>query len=185
MIFVSGDFNCPQIKWKDIYPRIPDYVSDFILGNSLIQCNGVPSNVCGNILDLLFVNDESKVDKVAAMDVDFTTDHTVLNFNILLKALEKPSVRRKVFNYRKTDVGKLCALLSDLPYFNTATEVTNIDAAWDTWLQHHNRSVSECVPQVNVRKSNAPPWFDCEVRHVSSKKNNVGKIAKASDLKED
>ena len=31
---------------------------------------------------------------------------------------------------KKTDVGKLCALLSDLPYFNTATDVTDIDAAW-------------------------------------------------------
>ena len=103
MIVVSGDFNCPQIKWNDIYSRIPDYVglSDFMLGNSLIQCNGVPSNVCGNILDLLFVNDESKVDQVAAMDVDFTTDHTVLNFNILLKMSEKPSVSRKVFIYKK------------------------------------------------------------------------------------
>ena len=114
MIFASGDLNCPQIKWKDIYPRIPDYVSDFMLGNSLIQCNGVSSNVCGNILDLLFVNDKSKVDQVAAIDVDFTTDHTVLNFIILLKTSEKPSVSRKVFNYKKTDVGKLCALLSDL-----------------------------------------------------------------------
>ena len=72
-----------------------------MLGNSLIQCNVVPSNVCGNILDLLFVNDESKVDQVAAEDVDFTTDHTVLNFNILLKMSEKPSVSRKVFNYKK------------------------------------------------------------------------------------
>ena len=55
-------------------------------------------NVCGNILDLLFVNDESRVDQVAAMDVDFTADHTVLNFIILLKMSEKPSVSRKVFN---------------------------------------------------------------------------------------
>ena len=55
LIVLSDDFNCPQIKWNDIYPRIPYYVSDFMLGNSLIQCNDVPSNVCGNILDLLFV----------------------------------------------------------------------------------------------------------------------------------
>ena len=47
---------------------------------------------------------------------------------------------------KNPDVEKLCALLSDLPYFNTATDVTNIDAAWDTWLQHYNKSVSECVP---------------------------------------
>ena len=78
-----------------------DFVSDFMLGNSLIQCNGVPSNVCGNILDFLFVNDESNVDQVAAMNVDFTTDHTVLNFNILLKMSETPSVSRKVFKYKK------------------------------------------------------------------------------------
>ena len=76
-------------------------------------------------------------------------------------------------------------MLSDLPYFNTATDFTDIDAAWDTWLQHYNKSVSGCVPQVNVRKSNAPMWFDSEVRHMSSKKNIVWKIAKASDLKED
>ena len=90
----SGDISCPQIKWNDAYPRKPDYVSDFMLGNSLIQCNGVPSNVCGNILDLLFVNDESKVDQVAAMAVDFTTDHIVRNFIIMLS--EKPNVSRKV-----------------------------------------------------------------------------------------
>ena len=41
------------------------------------------------------------MDQVAAMDVDFTTDHAVQNFNILLKMSEKPSVSRKVFNYRK------------------------------------------------------------------------------------
>ena len=79
MIAKSGDISCPQIKWNDVYPRKPDYVSDFMLCNSLIQCNGVPSNVCGNILDLLFVNDESKVDQVAAMVVDFTTDHIIRN----------------------------------------------------------------------------------------------------------
>ena len=52
------------------------------------------------------------------------------------------------------------------PYFNTATYVTDIDAAWDTWLQHYNKSVSECVPLVDVRKSDAPPRFDSEVRHM-------------------
>ena len=110
-------FKCPQIKWNDIYPRIPDYVTDFMLGNSLMQCNSVPpSNVCGNILDVLVL--------------------------------------------KKADVVKVCALLSDLPYFNTATDVTDIDAAWDTWLQHYNTSLSECVPQVSVRESNASLWFD-------------------------
>ena len=78
LIVTSSDFTCPQIKWYDVYPQIPDYVSDFMLGHSLIQCSGVPSNVCGNILDLLFGIDESKVEQVAAMDVDFTTEHTVL-----------------------------------------------------------------------------------------------------------
>ena len=38
------------------------------------------------------------MDQVTARDVDFTTDNTVLNFNILS---EKPSVSRKVFNHKK------------------------------------------------------------------------------------
>ena len=38
---------------------------------------------------------------VTAMDVDFTTDHTVLNFIFLLKISEKRRVSRKVFNYKK------------------------------------------------------------------------------------
>ena len=49
----------------------------------------IHSNVCGHILDLLFVNDGCKVDLVAVMDVDFTNDHTVLNFSTLLKMSEK------------------------------------------------------------------------------------------------
>ena len=45
-----------------------------MLGRLIAQSNGVPSNVCGNILDLLFVNDESEVHHVGAIDVDFITD---------------------------------------------------------------------------------------------------------------
>ena len=36
-------------------------------------------------LDLLFVNDKSNVDQVAAIDVDFTMDHTALNFDIFVE----------------------------------------------------------------------------------------------------
>ena len=47
--------------------------------------------MCGNILDLLFVNEESKVDQMPAMDAYFTTDHTVLSSSILLKPSKKQS----------------------------------------------------------------------------------------------
>ena len=87
------------------------------------------------VIDLLFANDESKVDQVAAMDVNFITDHTVQNLNILLKMCEKPNVSRTVFNNNQADVAKLCVLLSDLPYFNPAADVTDSVAAWDTWLR--------------------------------------------------
>ena len=46
-----------QIKWDDVCPRIPDYISDFMLGNSLpmlARCKHITFNVCGNILDLFF-----------------------------------------------------------------------------------------------------------------------------------
>ena len=36
-----------------------------------------------------------KVAQVAAMEVDFTTDHTVFNCSILLKVSEKPNVHKK------------------------------------------------------------------------------------------
>ena len=140
-----------------MFPRIPSYVSDFMLSSSLPQCNTIPSNTAGNILDLLFINDESKVDKVTTVDVDFTTDHTVLSFNIMLKMAEKPDIHREVFNYKKTNVPKLCSLLKKLPRFLPAADVPDIDKAWEMWLQHYNNAVSECVPKVLVRKSNAPP----------------------------
>ena len=49
------------------------------------------------------------------MDVDFTTDLTVLNISILLKIPEKPNVHRKVFYSKKPDASKLRTLLSNLP----------------------------------------------------------------------
>ena len=63
------------------------------------------------------------------MDVDFTTDHTVLNFIILLKMPKKANVQRKVFYSKKPDASKLRTLLSNLPYFNPSVDVTDIDAA--------------------------------------------------------
>ena len=58
------------------------------------------------------------------MDVDFTTDHTVLNFNILLKMSEKPSVSRKVFNYKKTDVENLMRLRGSTPKLDICVEIS-------------------------------------------------------------
>ena len=43
----------------------------------------------------VFVSNAFKVAQVAAMEVDFTTDHTVFNCSILLKVSEKPNVHKK------------------------------------------------------------------------------------------
>ena len=54
------------------------------------------------------------------------------------------------------------------------TDSIDVDVAWVSWLQCYDEAVKACVPEITIRKSNLPLWFDSEVRLLKIKKNKLG-----------
>ena len=53
------------------------------------------------------------------------------------------------------------------------TDKIDVDIAWLSWLQFYDDTVKACVPEITIRKSNLPPWFNSEVRRLKIKKKQA------------
>ena len=74
---------------------------DVINQFSFQQLNTEPSNVKGNMLDLVFINAPELFSSINEYLVDISSHHKVLNFSISLPNLSSDKCDiRKVFNYK-------------------------------------------------------------------------------------
>ena len=53
------------------------------------------------------------------------------------------------------------------------TDNIDVDLAWESWLQSYDDVVKACAPDITVRKSNLPPWFNSAVRCLKIKKKQA------------
>ena len=76
---------------------------DVLSAFSLAQINEVPSNVQGNILDLILTNTPDLYSDVMKLPCDFTSDHAVLYCAMSLHKHPKKCFQRIVYNFKSTD----------------------------------------------------------------------------------
>ena len=67
-----------------------------------VQLNNIKSNCKGNIIDLVFSNVPEKMGHVTnKYPYEFSTDHTVLQFNMYFTPLSLKVPDRYMYNYKK------------------------------------------------------------------------------------
>ena len=132
--------------------------------------NHVPSNKCGNVIDLVFTNAVDMYSDVSHVDSSFPTDHTVLWFHINVSPPPRKGGQRNVYNFRYANIDALKQGLTDLPLEEIVNDNECIDSAWSLWLTNVNAIVDMHVSKICIKQCKAPPWFDNEVRHLMNKK---------------
>ena len=136
-------------------------------------------HVCLNIiLAGMFTNDPDCISKVTELPVEFSTDHTILSFDVCLGSGTTNTVSRNVYNYKLADFNKLRSILKEYSETTQISECDSIDTAWQMWSSHLRDAIDECVPKVKLKNASASPWIDGETRHLRNQKMSAWKKAK-------
>lgn len=183
VVCLLGDFNFPNIDWS--FPNLCSGTDlqfvELTDHYSLEQLNTVHSNIHGNLLDLVFCNDADVFEDIVELQCDFTTDHAVLMCNLKVRKPHIAKVKRIVYNYKRANFPLLREELNAISLATLVTDCTDIDTAWSKWREAVESRIDKCVPQVEVKDSTAPPWFDSEIRHLFNLKTTIWKKAKKSN----
>ena len=182
---VIGDCNFPGVDWQTLQ-FIPSLSSgpnatpflDVVSTFSLVQINRVPSNVFGNILDLVLTNTPELYSEPVKLPCDFRSDHVVLHCDLFLRKHPKKRFQRRVFNYKAADFTCVRNQLNEAQLCDVVNRCNDVETAWQSWLETVNEVAERCIPKVEVKDSTAPPWVDSEVRHLQRLKRTAWRKAR-------
>ncbi len=107
-ILMLGDFNLPNVDWINCVHDgngAEAELCQFLNDVHLQQVNDIPSNVHGNMLDLVFSTAPEKLSPVEEYPGEFDTDHTVLKFSFNAGARPKRAVVKWCLIIRKGITG--------------------------------------------------------------------------------
>ena len=127
--------------------------------------NKILSNVHGHILDFILTNNPYMSSDVSKCDIDFTSDHEVLLFDIH-QIQKKPVNKRYVFNYKRADHTSIKTQLCNSDLSAVISDCTDVNEAWCKWFTVVKVTITRNVPKVCVKDNHKAPWFDGEVKHL-------------------
>ena len=187
-ICLIGDLNLPQINWDTFKGNslISDSFCDTTVHFNLQNINQLPSRVINNnILDVVVTNFPDSFSEIHHRDPAFTSDHHMIEFDILLQKNIKQDNKRWTFNFKKVNFDELNFRIKEL---DLITEITshehNIDLAWDMWLHSIQSFMNIHIPKTQI-KSKTSPWIDGERLHHIHLKKRAWKKAKNSNTPHD
>ena len=127
---IIGNINMPDINWSTCSSNVRNnnLFCDLINECSFLQCNTIPSNSHGNILDLTksreFISDPEE------LSVDFDTDHTVIGFSLHTSTNSKNTIHRTVHNFKNVDVNLLRTVIANSNLIQSVVNSSDINISW-------------------------------------------------------
>ena len=185
-VIVAGDFNAPNINWKDYAPEKASVYSDRLLEivneHGLNQMVKEPTRSQGdthNILDMVFTNNENIVHNVKVLPG--ISDHDIVYFQVNLKCKKKSQVKRKIFIRKRADNELIRQKLRELANdFECLLKHGSLDAKWDAFQQGIQHIMNSCIPSKYTSSRYNLPWFNRALRRQTRVKQKLYNKAKKS-----
>ena len=149
-VTIVGDFNMPNINWIDPVISGPAKESLFLnclLQNSLSQLVLEPTRG-HNILDLILTNCNGVVNDVNISEPFSTSDHSILNFNIVC-----PSHTNKgyeIFDFKNADYNAISLFLVDYDWSLIFLSCSDVNQMWQLFTDVLRTAVNLYVPKIWV-----------------------------------
>ncbi|CAG2215950.1 unnamed protein product [Mytilus edulis] len=153
-IVLTGDFNIPDIQWKDAYSiRSPQQynleVNETILNitneHNLEQQNITPTRG-NNILDLVFTTNNNLIESISVESG--ISDHEAVIVDIKTKVKLTKKKPRKTFLYSKGNIPAIKTRLKDeFPEYIKKTNDQSIEICWETFKTLLTSYINEHIPQ--------------------------------------
>lgn len=158
-----GDFNAPDISWLTLCASsaFSKLLCDFAFDNNLTQLVDKPTHIHGNILDLVFTNDNERIAVMPSEIIPFATDHFPVSIRIKTHSIASVSSPKFVYNYNKADLEGLCSYLLDSD-FSTCFMFNDVNLVWSEIIID---ALPLYIPQVRIRSYQRPKWVTPLLQH--------------------
>ena len=143
----------------------------------MVQFNNTATRE-NNILDLVITNISELVnisEVLSPAEAEIFTDHSVINFDLLVHPKRLPRINRTVYDYRRGDFTALRSALVSLVLSGLITTNGDINDDWRNWKY----TFLATVPNHILSRRNVP-WMNSAMIHNIRKKNTLRRKLKKS-----
>ena len=169
-MFVTGEFNCPDIDWPTLHGVSPvsSLLCDFVFDYNISQVVDSPTHVKGNVLDLVLTNSAERLDSLTIYSDKFQySDHFLIKFSVHL-LLPRPTnaIHRSLpaLDYSRANYEGMCNYLLEFD-FSKCLNSTDVEVIWLLLKNAITSAISLFTPAYVVHHSPHPKWFTREIRH--------------------
>ena len=185
-MILCGDFNCPDIDWKNHQTSngaddrlVQEKLVDIAQTHSLTQLQKEPTRY-NNILDLTFTNNPSLIKSCTV--VPGISDHSAVVIDSTIRPNYILSKKRKVHQFKKAqweDLYKECdEITKEIQLKFNAGDCIN--SLWDIFKSKLHKAIDNYIPSKNIRMNNDLPWMNGNLRKLVRKKTKLHKKATKS-----
>ena len=182
-----GDLNMPNIDWNRMVPSrysaFDTEICNLFQELNLIQSNFNPSTKHGNILDVILTTFPQRIFNVHCEEDVIDSDHYSLFFSMAVEVLAKSKVvNRLVYDYKRTNFIDLNSKISVFDLDVICDECSNdIDQLVCKWTAKIKSYIKAYVPFIKSKNLTSHPWIDCDIKHLSNRKETARRKAKNSN----
>lgn len=167
-ILLIGDLNLPDADWETYsgHSLMTDDFVEMAYNHNLIQHVTGSTHRDGNTLDIALSNLDSiqHLETYASLPSNLSSDHYMITF-LIEYTFSKPAMKCKSkFDYNKTNWEDMNQFLSQYD-FTLALNSNNTEFIWLYLKTAINSAINLYVPQVSIKKTNQPRWFNSIIRH--------------------
>ena len=137
---------------------------------NLSQLINEPTHIQGNILDLVFTNNEDLIYDVTVHPYDYQpipSDHCIISFSVTCKSVTKhipKNTSQFVYDYSKADYNGLNNFLSSID-FSVCKQFTDIESIWSFVKDSILDRINTNIPKVRIKPNSSPKWFTSNIRY--------------------
>ena len=187
VFWLGGDFNLPDINWKD-----QDIIGNQYLKNinslflemaqdlGLSQIVNIPTRG-HSLLDLLFTNIPDFV-KNCSLSAGLG-DHDIVELKSKFQPIRKKPTKRRIHLWNRVDETKIQKDTHDfrLKFLTLFSVSDNVQDMWDFVKSNIDKIIEDNVESKLTSSKTHQPWITTETKRMLRKKNRWFKLAKKSN----
>ena len=191
-VWLGGDFNARFVNWTSLEvspaagserPQNQKLI-DVSLDHNLEQVVDKPTRE-DKILDLLFTNNKSSLQKIEILPGIGKSDHEIVFAEIDTQPCRISKPKRNIFLYRKADWDGIRSNLNSLyTSIKNANQGYSANDLWTKFKSTLTSSMDEYIPQKKLNGKHHLPWVTPKIKKMIRKRNKIHtkskKLAKPS-----
>ena len=191
IFWFGGDFNLPDINWKDQEITGNQYlkaINSLFLEMSqdlgLSQIVDIPTRGDA-ILDLLFTNCPDFIENFSLLAG--LGDHDIIQAKTSLQPIRKKPTKRRIHLWNRVDETKILKDTHDLKirFLHCFSASDNVLEIWNFIKKEFNIIINNNVPTKETSSKSHQPWITTETKRLIRKKNRWFRKAKQTNTEKD